>query len=208
VAHQLQSRRYARPTPAQDLGRGIPRRRGSWLQRIADSRRWIETNSARSPARAARRRTREGRPTSGRVRRHETPDARAAWQAIESSLRPPSRNRVRRKIPDPCRPTNSEGATSRWSGTVSLLLPRSTGGERRLIGLNDQPERAGPPARRTASARRSSGFSVSPTCPLKRTPSELKDRQSTADVVRSRRETVNSAQRRDDHEHPPNEALP
>src|SRR6476619_1094836 len=77
---------------AHEVGRpvdlvGEPRHRTreggtSWPRKIADSLQWIEANSARLPARAARQRIRRGPHTSGRVRRRATPAARAGSPAI------------------------------------------------------------------------------------------------------------------------------
>src|SRR5215207_3682568 len=70
-------------------GNSIPGRRALWQRKTADSRRWIGQSSARSPARAARLRTRRARHTSGPAKRRVTPGARVELQAISAVANSP-----------------------------------------------------------------------------------------------------------------------
>src|SRR5204862_7722314 len=77
-------------------------RRQTWPRKIADPRRWIEPNSARLRAKAEKQRTRKAQRTSGRVRRHGTPAARAASRvtsAVESRWAAATPKIQRRAIP-------------------------------------------------------------------------------------------------------------
>src|SRR4051812_42074221 len=60
-------------------------RRIRWQKRTVDLLRWIDPNSAKSRAKAAKRRIRKARLTSGPARKLAKPDEKAGWRVTGAS---------------------------------------------------------------------------------------------------------------------------
>ena len=142
----------------------------TWQKRIADLRRWIEASSATSPARAARRRTRRARLTSGPAKRRVKRDARAGWRAIAGSRNSSSRHRGGDRGEPRNRRRQSElGADRRAATTAVARLTTDAPGVSRgdlpvqyLTGYNRSGSRAATGTGRSSNGRTSdSGLRLS-----------------------------------------------